>query len=179
MITEFAKITGISAHVLLSNSRQKDVVAARHVYWTLLHEVGFPYLTIARLNNRNHATVIIAIHHTKELLSVKDSIVNEIYNNTKHLIELKMSQIGKEILEIEPRLNYSNQKANIECYTSKIYRCPQCYGAGGKHYDQHDKGGERYEACSNCNGTGEVQGRITIEWVSVGEIKEKFKAKEE
>ncbi len=157
MITEFSKISGISVRALLSRGRQADVVAARQVYWYLLRQSGYTYPEIARLNAYHHTSVMYAVRHVEELLSVSDAQTTGIFNKTKHLIEPKMSE-RQEMIIVSPSLNGDERLESGE------FPCPKCHGRGGWHYDEHDKGGERFDMCPACAGTGRVKAIVTIVW---------------
>lgn len=82
-----------------------------------------------------------------------------------------MSKIH-ELISIEPPEYMSSSK--IEHFQSKIHTCPICYGHGGYWHDQHTIEGEGWNICKMCQGTGQIQAKITQEWIPAGEVKEQF-----
>lgn len=80
-----------------------------------------------------------------------------------------------ETITIEPPVGMSYPAARQEILKTEIYTCTVCYGKGGKYYDQHSLHGERWEPCSLCKGSGQIQGIITIDWGETGEPKNDFK----
>lgn len=80
-----------------------------------------------------------------------------------------------ETITIEPPVGMSYPTARQEILKTEIYTCTVCYGKGGKYYDQHSLHGERWEPCSLCKGSGQIQGIITIDWGETGKPKNDFK----
>ena len=71
----YASKTGISVSEIESKSRKKETVTARHVYWFYLKSKGFGYNEIARMFNRNHATVFHGINKIRDFIELKDCYV--------------------------------------------------------------------------------------------------------
>jgi len=72
MITEVAKITGVSEEEILGKSRLRQICDARHLYFLVLQENGFKLAEIARFCERSHATVINGIKSFQKLLDSGD-----------------------------------------------------------------------------------------------------------
>jgi chromosomal replication initiation ATPase DnaA len=85
MITEFAAKTGIPSGELLGESRVRRLAEARMLYWYILSLNGFGVTEIARLNKREHGTVIHGIRKIKGLLELGDRKITELYNLTKDI----------------------------------------------------------------------------------------------
>ena len=108
MITEFSKIVCIPELTLLDSSDKRTFSDARHVYWLLLKNNGFSISQIARLNDKNHATVIAGIKKVKELLSVNDTNITQLYESTKHI-----KRPMKEILITQEKAKQLKNEAMI------------------------------------------------------------------
>jgi len=85
MITEIAKITGVSEEDILGRNRKRRISDARHLYFLVLQENGFRISDISRLSGRNHATVIHGINSFKDLLQTGDSMINLWYSMSKKI----------------------------------------------------------------------------------------------
>jgi chromosomal replication initiation ATPase DnaA len=85
MITEFSKRTGVPIEDLLSSSRLHRIAEARELYWYILLLNGFRITEIARLNEREHGTVISGVRRIKGLLEARDITVTRMYNLTKNI----------------------------------------------------------------------------------------------
>jgi chromosomal replication initiation ATPase DnaA len=85
MITEFSRKTGVPVEDLLSRSRLHRIAEVREVYWYILSLNGFRITEIARLNGREHGTVISGIRRIKGLLDAHDITVTKMYNSTKNI----------------------------------------------------------------------------------------------
>jgi chromosomal replication initiation ATPase DnaA len=85
MITEFSRKTGVPVEDLLSRNRLHRIAEAREVYWYILSLNGFRITEIARLNGREHGTVISGIRRIKGLLEAHDIAVTKMYNLTKNI----------------------------------------------------------------------------------------------
>lgn len=85
MIDEFAKATGVSKERILSSSRVRDVVDARHLYWKLLRDrYGWSLQKIAEsFGNKNHTSIRSGIMSADALLSIKDREVCAMWNRVK------------------------------------------------------------------------------------------------
>ncbi len=72
-----------------------------------------------------------------------------------------MSTKAQTIIIAPPSTSYKKQEKIIVNHI----RCGVCYGNG--FFWTENAVGERVKApCEYCNGTGEVKGRITIDWSS-------------
>lgn len=76
---------------------------------------------------------------------------------------------------IYPPVGLSYEKNRIENLQSKIHDCPVCCGRGGYYYNEHTEGGERWEKCTMCAGTGQIMANVCISWHCTGEKKPPFK----
>ena len=85
MITEVSKITGISEEDILGKSRKQRISDARHLYFFVLRENGFSISDIARLSERNHATVIWGINSFKNLLGSGNLSIKLWYSMSKKI----------------------------------------------------------------------------------------------
>ena len=85
MIIEFARMAGYSVDVILGDSRKKEIVAARQLYWKLLRENGFSLEQIANLSGYSHSNVLQGIRVANERLEVKDKTACAMWNKVKNV----------------------------------------------------------------------------------------------
>ena len=85
MITELAKITNIPADQILGQSRMKQAVDARNLYYKLLRERGFSYPESAKLCDRTAATVLHGVRRVDGLLQVGDKTTIEMWDKIKEI----------------------------------------------------------------------------------------------
>jgi chromosomal replication initiation ATPase DnaA len=85
MIIEFASKTGVPVGEILGRNRLRRIAEVRMLYWYVLSLNGFGVTEIARLCEKNHATIIHGIHKIKGLLDLKDRKITELYNLTKNI----------------------------------------------------------------------------------------------
>jgi chromosomal replication initiation ATPase DnaA len=85
MITEFAEKTGVPVEEILGRSRRRRIAEARMLYWYILSLSDFRIMEIARLCERNHATIIYGIRKIKWFLESKDKETTRLYNLTKDI----------------------------------------------------------------------------------------------
>jgi chromosomal replication initiation ATPase DnaA len=85
MIIEFSARTGISVEDLLGRRRFQQIVEARQLYWYILSLNGFRITEIARLNEREHGSIISGIRRIKGFLDTKDFTVTKMYYLTKDI----------------------------------------------------------------------------------------------
>lgn len=69
-----------------------------------------------------------------------------------------------ETIIITPPSTLAWEGFNVETYKSEIHTCPVCNGMKGRHYSEHDIGGERFEECRMCKGVGKIQADISVSW---------------
>lgn len=63
---------------------------------------------------------------------------------------------SKEIIEI-----YPDSISVTESFKTKVFTCTKCNGTKGD-IDAFDKG--KFLKCNFCNGTGQVEGIVSIKW---------------
>jgi chromosomal replication initiation ATPase DnaA len=85
MITEFAAKTGIPTDEILGRSKLRRIAEVRMLYWYILSLNDFGVAEIARLCEKNHATIIHGIRKIEGLLKLKDRKITELYNLTKNI----------------------------------------------------------------------------------------------
>jgi chromosomal replication initiation ATPase DnaA len=85
MITEFSQKTLTPIDDILGRSRLRRFAEVRELYWYLLLLNGFTIMEIARLNEREHGTVISGIRRIKGLLEAKDTTITKLYQLTKNI----------------------------------------------------------------------------------------------
>ena len=85
MITEIAKITGVSEEEILGRSRKQRISDARHLYFIVMLRNGFKNRDICRLNGVNHSTIIHGVNSFNGLLASGDSTVNLWYRMAKNI----------------------------------------------------------------------------------------------
>jgi len=85
MITEVAKITGVSEEEILGTSRKERIKDARHLYFFILRENGFRLSEIAKSSGKHHATVINGINSFKNLLNSSDFTIEMWYSLAKNI----------------------------------------------------------------------------------------------
>lgn len=86
MITEIEKRLNISADEILGNNRKMDVSIVRQLYWKLLKEKkGFSYSEIARLNGRDHSTIVYGIKRVNGFLEMRDKETIDLWNKIKDI----------------------------------------------------------------------------------------------
>ncbi len=88
MINHYSKIVGMPPLVILGRSRTAEIALVRAVYWWMLHEVGFSYNEIGRLNDRTHANVRHCILNIEQSISVLDPQVMCLVDKVRLLIEM-------------------------------------------------------------------------------------------
>ncbi len=72
-IDAFCEKVGVIKEILLSKSRQKDIVSLRQIYCFICREkYNIELKNIGDRINRNHATVIHSVNKVKDLISIKD-----------------------------------------------------------------------------------------------------------
>lgn len=64
----------------------------------------------------------------------------------------------KTILELDP----PGKRIYREVITTPPVTCPYCNGQGG--FPRRDASGDYMERCPDCDGAGEVQATVTIDW---------------
>lgn len=85
MIDEFERRTGFRKMSILGRDKCQSVVYARFVYWFVMKRNGFSITEIARLCDRNHATIIYGLRRVNELLEIHDVFVCELVEKTKNI----------------------------------------------------------------------------------------------
>jgi len=65
---------------VLGTSRLREVVDVRHLTQFYLYKCGLNYMQVARITNRNHATIIHAVKKCHTLLEV-DKRFREVWGN--------------------------------------------------------------------------------------------------
>lgn len=88
MINHYSKIVGIPPLVILCRSRTAEIALARAIYWWMLHEVGFNYSEIGRLNCRTHTDVRHCILNIEKSISVLDPQVMCLVDKVRLLVEI-------------------------------------------------------------------------------------------
>ena len=71
---------GLTVEKLKSDSRLREIVTPRQVYWHYLKSKGFGESEIGRMFNKNHATVIYGIDRVRELIDSGDLYVKNYLN---------------------------------------------------------------------------------------------------
>lgn len=84
MITEFAKLSGMSIDDVLGTSRAGKVSAIRQMYWKLLANNGFSRMQIGAMNGRNHSTITAGIKHINGLLDT-DRDLAEVWKKVRDI----------------------------------------------------------------------------------------------
>jgi len=177
MINEFSELTGISVDAILGRSRKKNIALHRAVYWRLLHDVGYSYSEIGRLNDRTHAAVMSAVKMVNDALSVGIVEIKEIVNKTKYLKNKYMLTVRMSIdLEAPDKPVSVTQEDQIQSHTLSAMKCACCNGAGWfyqggymKKFKQ-DLNAPNWTKCRVCKGTGKVKAVVSVNWLPDGDV---------
>lgn len=169
MLSQFSKLTGLSAADILGKTRTADVVAARHIYWLLLRRSGFSHQQIAGMCKRNHSSILQGIRSAMDLLQVGDNMVGEIFAATKHLIKTDMSKI-KTIIELHVPARQGDMRTSF----ASAAKCEACHGKGyiynGGWMEKFKKNTNDPDEspCPCCGGSGRLKVKVNIEWKPAG-----------
>ena len=173
MINEFSQITGIPADTILGHSRKKKIAIHRAIYWRLLHQTGFSYPQIAKLNDRkNHTTIMSAVKMVENALSVGIVEIKQIDEKTKHLKEEYMLSV-EQIIRISPPEVIGERRQTREVI---FCRCGYCKGKGWFYNDgwaekfKQDLKAPNNKPCLYCKGTGKVKALVTVDWLPHGDV---------
>lgn len=74
------KLSGYNWHDVIGASRHREIVDLRHLAQFYLYNSGLTYTQVARITNRNHATIIHAVKKCNELLDV-DKRFRQVWGN--------------------------------------------------------------------------------------------------
>lgn len=84
---DWLKATG-ETDVVQSESRFMNIKIARHIAFLILRDMGYSTIAIGEAFNKNHSTVVIAVHRVRELISIKDIIYLNAYKGIKQILEV-------------------------------------------------------------------------------------------